>query len=632
MEVNSSRVTTYNRLLVSGTMLVKTSPSFHPTVSMFSRTYGGGRASMSVGARTSSATTTSSSIKKPSIQELLLGHFSSKMDEASKALKHLPQRFLDALVDSTFKFTDQPLNPSDSNFAPVDEIGEAIEIPLIEGAIPEDFPEGVYIRNGSNPLFGALHSTTSVFGQSREIWVEGEGMLHALYFTKTTPGSWSLSFANRYVQSETLRLERARQKPCFLPTIEGDPAAIIAAYIFNYLRFGKVNKDISNTNVFEHAGRVFAVAENHLPQEICIDSLNTGDTWNISEEWNRPFTAHPKVAPGSGELVVFGTDAKRPFLVIGVVSDDGTKLKHSVDLKLNRSTLCHDIGITLKYNVIMDVPLTIDIGRLIKGGQLIQFEKKSYSRIGVMPRYGDADSVIWFNVEPFCIFHLVNCFEEGDEVVIHGLRSPDSIIPGPRLDLNKYSLKMSELKEDDKSMKQGTNDQFFFRLYQWRLNLKTKSASGEYLTGTEFSLEFPVINNQYTGLQHNYAYAQVVASLTSSSGHCEEVNPKYGAFAKFCLHKRNNIETSGASLIKIQYHWLGKDEFCSGAVFVPRVGGSHEDHGWIISFVHNEKTNISQVHIIDAQRFEDAPIAKITLPQRVPYGFHGTFIHRKQMR
>jgi carotenoid cleavage dioxygenase-like enzyme len=35
-----------------------------------------------------------------------------------------------------------------SNFAPVDEIDEAIEIHQIEGAIPEDFPEGVYIRNG----------------------------------------------------------------------------------------------------------------------------------------------------------------------------------------------------------------------------------------------------------------------------------------------------------------------------------------------------------------------------------------------------------------------------------------------------------------------------------------------------
>jgi carotenoid cleavage dioxygenase-like enzyme len=35
----------------------------------------------------------------------------------------------------------------------------------------------------------------------------------------------------------------------------------------------------------------------------------------------------------------------------------------------------------------------------------------------------------------------------------------------------------------------------------------------------------------------------------------------------------------------------------SGAAFVPRVGGSSEDVGWIISFVHNEKTNTSQASL-----------------------------------
>ena len=35
-----------------------------------------------------------------------------------------------------------------SNFAPVEEIGEAVKITSIEGEIPNDFPEGIYIRNG----------------------------------------------------------------------------------------------------------------------------------------------------------------------------------------------------------------------------------------------------------------------------------------------------------------------------------------------------------------------------------------------------------------------------------------------------------------------------------------------------
>lgn len=35
-----------------------------------------------------------------------------------------------------------------SNFAQVEELGEAVRVTSIEGSIPDEFPEGVYIRNG----------------------------------------------------------------------------------------------------------------------------------------------------------------------------------------------------------------------------------------------------------------------------------------------------------------------------------------------------------------------------------------------------------------------------------------------------------------------------------------------------
>lgn len=35
------------------------------------------------------------------------------------------------------------------NFAPVEEIGEAVQVVCIEGIIPVDFRAGVYIRNGN---------------------------------------------------------------------------------------------------------------------------------------------------------------------------------------------------------------------------------------------------------------------------------------------------------------------------------------------------------------------------------------------------------------------------------------------------------------------------------------------------
>ncbi|KAA3477546.1 carotenoid 9,10(9',10')-cleavage dioxygenase 1-like [Gossypium australe] len=68
-----------------------------------------------------------------------------------------------------------------------------------------------------------------------------------------------------------------------------------------------------------------------------------------------------------------------------------------------------------------------------------------------------------------------------------------------------------------------------------------------------------------------------------------------------------------------------KNTFGSRAAFDPKQGGVEEDDGWVTTFVHNEDTDISQVLIIEAKSFTSKPVAKITLPYRVPYGFHGTF-------
>lgn len=49
--------------------------------------------------------------------------------------------------------------------------------------------------------------------------------------------------------------------------------------------------------------------------------------------------------------------------------------------------------------------------------RLMKYIKEEYARIGVMPRYGDAESVKWFEVQPNCTFHILNCFEDANEVI-----------------------------------------------------------------------------------------------------------------------------------------------------------------------------------------------------------------------
>uniref|UniRef100_B9H8Z8 Uncharacterized protein n=1 Tax=Populus trichocarpa TaxID=3694 RepID=B9H8Z8_POPTR len=340
------------------------------------------------------------------------------------------------------------------------------------------------------------------------------------------------------------------------------------------LRFGKVNKDLSNTNVFEHSGKFYSIAENHLPQEIDIFSLQTLGDWDINGAWHRPFNSHPKTAPGTGELVVFGVDAIKPYMEVGVVSADGKRLVHKVDLKLNRCPLSHDMGVTERYNVIMDFPLTIDLHRLIKGGPLIKFDNEDYARIGIMPRYGDVDSVRWFEVEPNCTFHILNCFEEGVEVVVRGCRSLESIISksyGMDLEESEWvSGRLRSKEHVEQNTTPSSNDELLFsRSYEWRLNMETGEVKERNLTGTELCMEFPMINPSLNDLKNKFGYTQIVHEPASSSSGM----PKFGGLAKLYFD-----ETS------------------------------------------------SKVYIIDTKNFTSEPVAKITLPYRVPYGFHGAFM------
>ncbi|WRX34971.1 Carotenoid oxygenase - like 10, partial [Theobroma cacao] len=262
--------------------------------------------------------------------------------------------------------------------------------------------------------------------------------------------------------------------------------------------------------------------------------------------------------------------------------------------------------------------------------RLIKYDKEGYARMGVMHRYGDADSIQWFEVKPNCTFHFINSFEDGDEVVIRGCRALESVIPGPDQGMNKFewfSRKFRPIESTEGSLDAMSEDQLVFpRPYEWRLNMRTGHVKERNLAGTQFSMDFPVINGAYTGLKNKYGYAQVRDCIASSSSGMA----KYGGLVKLSFEEPNTGISSRQrqveGLTKGEYHMFKENTFCTGAAFVPKEGGVEEDDGWIITFVHNEDTNISQVYIIDTRNFSGEPVAKITLPCRVPYGFHGAYI------
>jgi carotenoid cleavage dioxygenase len=59
-------------------------------------------------------------------------------------------------------------------------------------------------------------------------------------------------------------------------------------------------------------------------------------------------------------------------------------------------------------------------------------------------------------------------------------------------------------------------------------------------------------------------------------------------------------------------------------LFVPT--GSDEADGVVMTYVFDRAAGTSSLVILDARDVAAGPLATIPLPQRVPYGFHATWV------
>ena len=74
------------------------------------------------------------------------------------------------------------------------------------------------------------------------------------------------------------------------------------------------------------------------------------------------------------------------------------------------------------------------------------------------------------------------------------------------------------------------------------------------------------------------------------------------------------------------FHDFGLGVSTSEAVFVPGSDDAAEDEGWVMSFVWDRATDASSFVVLDATDMAAEPVATVPLPQRVPNGFHGSWI------
>lgn len=442
------------------------------------------------------------------------------------------------------------------------------------GEIPRDL-DGVFLRNGPNPRFAP---------EGRYHWFDGDGMVHAVAFR-----DGRASYRNRWVRTRGFEVESAEGRNRFRGVMEhpGENADL-------GLRLPL--KDSANTDLLVVGDRVLALW--YLAGEPYVLDPLTLETVGRAPEGGLPrgvqMSAHAKWDEATGEVHFFDYGPVRPYLRYGVLDADGS-LGHLTEVELPGPRLPHDMAITEHHVVLMDLPLVNDEEAARNGRHKIVFRRDRPSRFGVVPRRGDGAAVRWFEAEPCYIYHVVNSWEEGDELVLDVCRVTK---PAPRDGTGgRLARLLSYLRVDA-------------QLHRYRFDLRTGSTTEEALD--DDNVEFPTMDVRRLGRRTRLAYTMHIA---------DDPTLLFDALIRY--------DTDAGTTDRYDF---GPGRFGSEAPFAPRIGGTGEDDGYLVSFVQDvDGGGRSEVVILDAASPSSGPIGRVLLPARVPIGFHAAWMRGDQL-
>jgi carotenoid cleavage dioxygenase-like enzyme len=461
-------------------------------------------------------------------------------------------------------------------FAPTNREYDAENLE-IEGELPADL-YGAYIMNGPSQRFEPVN---------RYHYYDGDAMLRAIYFR-----DGRVSFRQRWIRNEAFVVEDIAKMNIW-PGLAGP---------YNFRLPGSPIKDTSNTDIVYYAGKLLSLFYMAgKPYEIDPVTLETRGKETFGGKLSYDLSAHSKVDPATGELFFFSYADTPPYMRYGVASPTG-ELLHDVAIDIPGPRSPHDLGLTTNYAILHDLPLFHDVELLKKTKhRILSFHRDMPARFGIIPRYGRADQIKWFEAEPCYILHVINAWEEGDWVHQVCCRQAN---PDPKRD-----------KADGPLASMMAYRRRVHQLHRWSFNMVTGEVRETPVD--DLNTEFPRINPLRMGKKSRLAFNQFLPlpqADGSISGRCQT----------FDALIRYDTETGAR-----QRYDYGDGVFGNEAPIAPKRGAtaaSAEDDAYAVTFVTDTNTWNSACLVFDAKDISRGPIAKVKIPHRISAGFHTTWI------
>lgn len=282
----------------------------------------------------------------------------------------------------------------------------------VEGELP-GFIRGEYLINGPAQFRR---------GQLRyRNWLDGDGMVLALRLGEGPP-----RLSARYVLGDRRRIEEESGAPVF--------RAFGTAFPGDRLLRGVGLASPVNVSVLPFGGAILAFGEQGLPLALDPGTLATRGVHDFGGLTPiTPFSAHPALDPGTGELCNFGVSfaRERPLLHYFRISPrHGLVLRARVPLPYPASV--HDFSLTPRHAVFYVAPHLLAMEPLLAAGasvlDCLAWRPERGARLLVLDRDTGAEVASIPIGAGYCLHHI-NAFEDGERLVVDVLELEEPVYP-----------------------------------------------------------------------------------------------------------------------------------------------------------------------------------------------------------
>lgn len=461
----------------------------------------------------------------------------------------------------------------------------------ITGTLPKDL-EGVYLRNGTNFQFNPTSVRLHTFA--------GAGMIHQVQIQEG-----QASYSNFYVRTPRFELERKIGREVFIEFSDVATAGKAALEKIRALH-KKVKKGLipdfstyeltpGSTSIRYHSGRIYCLQETGYAFVLAVRREQNGrllldgrghiETWE--GEWDGPFSAHPRCDPISGDMYNLSLGDEKT-IIAGRISKGLRHSQASYGPTEGQMSWLHDFFLTQNYLVFPDISMRRDPSRLAKDiDSIFYFDHKHLLRWGVLPReFKPDDKVQWFTTRnASSVWHVINAWEQEGQNGEHQI-----VLFSPCFDDYPPDCPIHTPAEPHAKVK------------TWTLDMASGKVVNEELL-LDHHYERPSLNLDYIGSPSQYCYL------------LDEGKDGYmgKGILKYDLLKKEEVA------------YFSYGEMYGGeAYFVPRKNPKSEDDGYLLDILMTGER--SELIVIDAKSMTE--LARLHLPQRVPFGVHATWITR----